>query len=76
MTRDDIVAVLERVRTWPPSRQQDAARLLLEMEAQGTTGYRLASDERAAIEESREQTRRGDFVNDEEVDALFDRYRG
>jgi phage terminase large subunit-like protein len=75
MTRDDIEAVLERVRTWPPARQEDAARLLLEMEAQGTTVYQLSKDERAAIEESREQTRRGQFATDEEVAALFERYR-
>jgi hypothetical protein len=75
MTRDDIEAVLERVRTWPPARQEDAARVLLEMEAQGTTVYQLSNDERTAIEQSREQTRRGEFATDEEVAALFERYR-
>jgi hypothetical protein len=75
MTRDDIEAVLERVRTWPPARQEDAARVLLEMEAQGTTVYQLSNDERTAIEQSRELTRRGEFATDEEVAALFERYR-
>ena len=34
MTRDQIEAVLERVRTWPLARQEDAARTILMMEEQ------------------------------------------
>jgi hypothetical protein len=45
------------------------------MEAQGATVYQLSNDERTAIEQSREQTRRGEFATGEEVAALFERYR-
>jgi predicted transcriptional regulator len=76
MTKTEIDAVLERVRTWPPERQEDAVRVLLEMEAQGTEVYKLSDDERAAIEEGMAQARRGEFATDEEVAALFARYRG
>ena len=75
MTKDQIEAVLDRVRTWPPERQEDAARVLLQMEAAGTEVYVLSDDERAAIEEGMAQARRGEFATDEEVAALFDRYR-
>ena len=75
MTKSEIDAVLDRVKTWPPERQQDAARVLLEMEAQGTEVYVLSDDERAAIEEGMAQARRGEFATDEEVATLFDRYR-
>jgi len=75
MTKAEIDAVLDRVKTWPPERQEDAVRVLLQMEAQGTEVYVLSDDERAAIEEGMAQARRGEFASDEEVAALFDRYR-
>ena len=75
MTKDQIDAVLDRVKTWPPERQEDAARVLLQMEAASTEVYILSDDERAAIEEGMAQARRGEFATDVEVAALFDRYR-
>jgi len=40
---------LERVRTWPAARQEDAARLLLEMEAQDASPYRLTDEQLAEV---------------------------
>jgi hypothetical protein len=34
MKKGEIKAVLDRVLTWPPERQEEAARVLIEMEAQ------------------------------------------
>jgi predicted transcriptional regulator len=76
MMKSEIDAVLDRVRTWPPERQEDAVRVLLEMEAQGTRVHQLSEDELAAIEEGMGEARRGEFASDEEVAALFNRYRG
>ena len=75
MTKAEIDAVLERVRTWPQEGQEDVVRLLLEMEAEDASVYRLSADERAAIEEGMAQARRGELATDEEVAALLDRYR-
>ena len=75
MTKDQIDAVLDRVRTWPPERQEDAARVLLQMEAAGTEVYVLSDDQRVAIEEGMAQARRGELATDEEVAAVFDRHR-
>jgi predicted transcriptional regulator len=75
MTKADIEAVLERVKTWPPERQEDAIAMLLEMEAEVTGVYQLSDEEREAIEEGMAQARRGEFATDEEVAALFNRYR-
>lgn len=75
MTKEQIDSVLDRVRTWPPERQEDAVRVLLEMEAAGTAVYVLSDEERTEIEMSMEEARRGEFATDEEVAALFDRYR-
>ena len=75
MTKAQIDEVLERVRTWPPERQEDAIQMLLAMEAAGTEVYRLSDEERAEIEASMEEARRGEFATDEEVATVFDRFR-
>jgi hypothetical protein len=49
MTKDQITAVLDRVRTWPEKRQEDAARLLLELEAQDTSAYHLTDEQLAEV---------------------------
>jgi len=50
MTKVEIDAVLDRVRTWPPKRQEDAVRVLLEMEAPGTDVYELSPEELADVQ--------------------------
>jgi hypothetical protein len=41
MAPKDLEELMERVRHWPEQRQQDAAEVLLEMERQDSSGYRL-----------------------------------
>ena len=74
MTKTEIDAVLDRVRRWPPERQEDAVRVLLQMEAAGTKVHQLSDEERAAIEEGMAQARRGEFASDEEVAAVHVRH--
>jgi hypothetical protein len=50
MKKTQIKAVLDRVLTWPPERQQDAARILTEMEEQDATDLRLTDDQVAEVE--------------------------
>jgi hypothetical protein len=54
MTKDQITAVLNRVRTWPKRRQEDAARLLLELEAQDASTYHLTDEQLAEVRRRRE----------------------
>ncbi|MBV8836349.1 MAG: hypothetical protein JO000_07415 [Alphaproteobacteria bacterium] len=75
MTKAEIDALLDRVRTWPPERQEDAARLLLEMEAQGTEMYQLSEEEQADLEEGLKEIERGEVATEAEVSALFNRIR-
>jgi len=75
MTKTEIDAILDRVRMWPRPRQEDAARILLAMEAQESSVYRLSEEERADIETSLEELASGEVALDEEVKAVFDRYR-
>ncbi|HEX8166708.1 MAG TPA: hypothetical protein VF601_13085 [Beijerinckiaceae bacterium] len=75
MTKEQIEQIFERVRTWPPERQEDAAQMLLRMEEQGIEPYKLDEDERREIEAALAEAERGEFANDEEVEAVFNRYR-
>ena len=53
MKTDRITAVLERVRTWPAERQEDAARVLRQMEAQDASPYRLTDEQLAELRRRR-----------------------
>ena len=67
--------VLERVKSWPEQRQEDAARILEAMEQSGTEVYRLSDGERALVEVGLEQANRGDFVSDADMDVFWIRNR-
>ena len=68
--------VLERVETWPKERQEDAARLLMAMEARDASPYRLTEEQREQIRAALKEVEQGEFASDDEVAAVFDRYRG
>ena len=71
MTQDQVKEVLDRVLTWPPERQQDAAQLLLQLEAREGELYHPGEEEWAAIEEGLAQAKRGEFVSADEIAALL-----
>jgi predicted transcriptional regulator len=71
MTKDQVKEVLDRVLTWPAERQEDAAQLLLVLEAQEGELYHPSDDEMAAIEEGLAQARRGEAVSPDEIAALL-----
>ena len=75
MTKDRIEQIFERVRTWPLEQQERPAAMLLLADEQGTGVYEPADEELADIEEAEAEAERGEFATDEEVKALFDRYR-
>ena len=75
MTKAEIEAVLERVRTWPAEKQEDAVRVLLEIEAEGSGFYELSEEELADIEEGLKEIERGEVATDEQVAAMFNRAR-
>jgi hypothetical protein len=76
MTKAEIKAVLDRVLSWPPERQEDAAAMLLTLEAQEGEVYHPSEDEWVAIQEGLDQAKRGEFASDEEMEALFSRFGG
>jgi hypothetical protein len=45
MSKEQVKAILDRVLTWPSERQQDAAKLLMLMESQDESMYRLTDEQ-------------------------------
>jgi len=65
---------LRRVRAWPRSRQDDLARIALDMDEQGSTPYVLSEDERRVLETAWRQSEVEDFASEEEVKAAYRRF--
>ena len=53
MTKEQVKAVLDRVLTWPPERQQDVADMLALFEEQDRHPLRLTEEQRAEIRRRR-----------------------
>ncbi|MFL4969402.1 MAG: hypothetical protein ACJ8FU_20770 [Xanthobacteraceae bacterium] len=70
MTKEQINAVLEAVRSWPQEDQEELAELAREIEARRTGVYVLSEDERAAIEEAE----RSGVASEEEVQTFWKRH--
>jgi hypothetical protein len=70
MTRDQIKAVLDRVLTWPPQRQEDVARMISSIEEQDTSPYQLTDEQAAEVRRRRDDPRSG-----LEIDEVFGRFR-
>jgi hypothetical protein len=74
MTSKALKEVLRRVEAWPETRQEDAARLLAEMEQQDANPLAL-TDEQAEEAERRLQASERTFVGLDEVKRRFDQRR-
>jgi hypothetical protein len=73
MTRDQLKAVLDRVLTWPPERQDDAARVLAAMEEQNASSYGLAKEQVEEVLRRQQDFKEGKerYATDEEMAALW-----
>jgi hypothetical protein len=74
MTKEQIEAIFDRVRTWPAERLEDVAAVLLAME-EANEDDDLTDEDWADLEEGLAEADRGEFASDEEVKAVLDRYR-
>jgi hypothetical protein len=74
MTKEQITAVLEGVRSWPQQDQEELVELAREIEARRTGIYVMSDEERSAVREALSQTTRGEFVSDDEMDAFWKKY--
>jgi hypothetical protein len=73
MTAKDLEELIERVRHWPKERQEDAAEVLLEMERQDASRYRLTDAQAKEVARIQRdiRDRRGTFATDEQMAALW-----
>jgi predicted transcriptional regulator len=75
MTKEQIDAVLEGVRSWPQEDQEELVEIARTIEARRTGMYVMTDQERAAVREGLVQADRGEFVSDEEMEAFWKRNR-
>jgi hypothetical protein len=73
MTKEQVKEILDRVLTWPPKRQEDAARVLSEMEEQDASPYYLTEEQVEEVKRRRQAFREGTERNaiGEELAALW-----
>jgi hypothetical protein len=71
MTKEQINAVLEGVRSWPEEDQQELMEIAREIEARRAGSYRATPDELRAIDDAD----RSGIATDKEVEAAFRAFR-
>jgi hypothetical protein len=72
---DLIETLLERITDWPKETQAEVVKAIVDIETKNFGVHKLNAKERAAVERGLEEMRQGKFASDEEVTALFNRYR-
>jgi hypothetical protein len=73
MTAKDLEELIERLRHWPKERQEDAAEVLLEMERQDVSRYRLTDAQAQEVARIQRDIRegKGALATDEQMAALW-----
>ena len=75
MRSKELAALLERADNWPPAAQNELLEIAREIEQSLIGEYQATPEEVAAIEEGLADARAGRFATDEEVEAVFAKFR-
>ena len=75
MTKEQIAEWVERVASLPEEAQAEFVQSVVELETKYAGVYRLSDEERAAVRRGLQEARDGRFATDEDVAAVFGRYR-
>lgn len=65
---------VKKVSQLPAGRQNELARMLIDVAAGDLHPYELTDDEQDAIDEALAQVNRGEFASDDDVTALWNRF--
>lgn len=65
---------VERLSLLPDERQNELARMLIDVAAQDIHPYTFTPEEHIAVEEGLAQAERGEFATDAEVAAMWERF--
>ena len=71
----DVKNTLDRVANWPEEDQEELAQVALEIEARRHGVYHATPEELVAIDEALAAIARGEIASDDEVEAVFAKYR-
>jgi hypothetical protein len=71
----DVKSMLSRVARWPEDDQDELAQIALEIEARRHGVYHATPEELQAIDEALASVARGDVATDDQVEAIFAKYR-
>jgi hypothetical protein len=71
----DVKRLLSRVEHWPEDDQDELAQVALEIEARRQDMYHATPEELRAIDEALAAVGRGEIASDEDVEAVFAKYR-
>jgi hypothetical protein len=71
----DVRNMLARVERWPEEDQDELAQVALEIEARRHGVYRATPEELRAIDEALASVARGEIATDEQVEAVFAKFR-
>jgi hypothetical protein len=66
--------ILDRVSSWPKDAQDKLVRSVAEIETRYRELYHVNSDERAALERSADDVRKGRFASHHEIEDVFSRF--
>jgi hypothetical protein len=70
-----LTQIMKRAQTWPEADQDQAADLLLAIEAERAAAPQLTEADIDALKESAEDVRLNRFANDKSVNEILHRYR-
>jgi hypothetical protein len=75
MTKEQIEAVFERIRTWPEDWQDDAVQAFLRLEQDYENPFELTEEEERELDEGLAEIERGELVPESEMEAFFAQFR-
>ncbi|MCK6452421.1 MAG: hypothetical protein L6R19_16465 [Alphaproteobacteria bacterium] len=71
----DLQEILKRIEAWPEAAQEQAVASLQALEYELIAPYELTEEDKQAVDRGLEDARTGNFATDEEVGAVFAKFR-